>query len=194
MRQGLLGWSRPTVCLSAAASASPTPVKNQRSRARSGRLHRRVRRPGRDRSLATRMRRPHHPGITPCTTGLNRNHAHLVSREAQRVLIWNHAPLESHFPQRAFRTTGVRTTLCTTSFQHNGPAYHACTTGIRTTEIAQRAARKPDSPHPKRKGNDNCAATGAERAAHQLRPRCAHKTTSKTNDLARRRRSAAWAC
>jgi hypothetical protein len=99
-------------------------------------------------------------------------------------LIWNHAPLVSHFPQRAFRTTGVRTTLCTTSFQHNEPSYHACTTGIRTTEIAQRAARKPDSPHPKRKGNDNCAATGAERFAVQP-PRARHTNCQNANDLVR---------
>src|SRR5215216_5374293 len=44
--------------------------KNERSRARSGQLQHRVRRSGIYRSSATRMRRPHDPGITPSKTGV----------------------------------------------------------------------------------------------------------------------------
>jgi hypothetical protein len=50
-------------------------VKSQRSRARSGRLHGRVRRSGRCRSRSSSMCRPHPHIITPCITGLDQNHA-----------------------------------------------------------------------------------------------------------------------
>ena len=88
--------------------------KNQRSRARSGRLQRRVRRPGRRRSIADRMCRPHHPGTTPAQRAFGRNHAPLGSRPAQRASIWYHA-------QHTI-------TLPITGMQHNGRSYHTSTT------------------------------------------------------------------
>ena len=113
--------------------APKTLSKNQRSRARSGRLHRRVRRSGLPRSgchpPAPTTPAPNHAG----RTGLARNHAPLVAREAPRALIWNHAPLESRFPPRAFRTTGVRTTPAPRAFR---------TTGVRTTPAPRASARR----------------------------------------------------
>ena len=96
---------------------------------------------------------PRPSGITPCTTGLDRQ------------------PRSSGitFPSTSLPHNGPSYHAGTTSLQHNGRSYHAGTTGFGTTKKAQRAFRKPDSPHPNRKENDDHAATGAERFAHQLR-------------------------
>ena len=107
--------SDPTECPSAAASASQKLSKSQRSRARSGRLHGRVRRSGLPRlgcqphapplrhgiTLARRGVRPpsRASGIALCITGLERNHA-------QHTI-----------------------TLPITCAPHNGRSYHAGTTG-----------------------------------------------------------------
>jgi len=138
---------RRTACPSAAARAPYEPSKCQRSRARSGRLHGRVRRSGRQLSgclphgpttpaqyhtlHAGRQSEPRPSGITRGTPGLHLNHAH---RESRR-------------PSRARRTTGVHTTPCITGTPHHGLSYHAGTTGLGTTEVAQRAFRKRNSAH-----------------------------------------------
>ena len=136
--------ARPTVEFSRRERAAATVLKNERSRARSGRLQRWVRRAVRRRSLATNMRR------TPA-----RNHAarrafgwsHIPHRitPAQRALIGitrsTESPLarrafgritrstRSHTAQRAISTTRLRTTPA--------PRAHR-TTSVRTT-FAQRA-------------------------------------------------------
>ena len=144
--------------------------KNQRSCARSGRLQRRVRRPDFGRSHAPRMCRPHRHRTTPSTTGVrSESRSPGITRGTTGVHL-NHTHLESRCPQRAFSTTGVRTTPGTTSLQHNGRSYHTGITDAGTTERAQRALGKHDSLDPYRKGNDDHAATGAERVAVQ---RCA---------------------
>jgi len=79
---------------------------------------------------------PHPLGITQCITGRDRNHAHR----------------ESRCPERACRTTGLRTTRCTTSNPHNELPYHTGTTSAGTTERAERAFHKRDSPHHIEKG------------------------------------------
>jgi hypothetical protein len=57
---------------------------------------------------------PRPPGITPCTTGLDLNHAHR----------------ESPFPQRALCTTSVPPTPCITCSQHNERLYHTLHNGL----------------------------------------------------------------
>src|SRR5690242_8559629 len=73
--------------------------KNQRSRARSGRLHGRVRPPVDVAQLATRMCRPHLHTTTP----------------AQRASIRTTPSTEPGSPELAISTTGFRTTPGTTA-------------------------------------------------------------------------------
>ena len=109
------------------------------------------------------------------------------------------------------RSSGI--TLPRTGNPHNGHSYHALHNGppaqrafvlrlhnapsaqravvsflhnglLHAARPAQRAFRTPDPPHPKRKGNDDHTATGAERVGIQL-PRARWYRLSKANDLAR---------
>jgi hypothetical protein len=115
-----------------------TLSKSERSRARSGRLERFVRRSGRDRSGC----QPHAPttpswyhigttgvrsgsraaGSTPCTTGRARNHAPLGSHPAQRALHRTTPSTQSRCPEWARSTTGLPPTPYTTSLQYNEPS------------------------------------------------------------------------
>jgi len=118
------------------------------------------------------------------TTGVQLNHARHTITPGTTRLERNHTHLESRCTQRAFRTTGACITPAQRAFSITGLRTTRCTTGTGTTESAERAFRKPDTPHPKRKGNDNHLTTGAERLGIQL-PRARWKQASKTNDLAR---------
>jgi hypothetical protein len=109
------------------------------------------------------MGRPRHSGTTPARRAFGRYHTHLESRPAQRASIWKHAQHRTWLPRTGALHNGLPYHARTTSFQHNRPSYHACTTGFCTTDSAQRAFRKHDSPHPKRTRNGNHAATDAER-------------------------------
>src|SRR6266545_7598213 len=73
----------------------------------------------------------------------------------------------------------------TTSLQHNGRSYHTGTTGFGTTEIAQRAFQKRDSPHPNEEKVCDRLATDAERAAHQPPPRRAARESVKKGTISR---------
>ena len=111
-----------TACPSAAASALPILSKTERSRARSGRLQRYVRRSGRSRS-GCRAHAPttpswYHTGITgvwsgsrpfaitQCIPGRNRNHAphpiRLPRTGARHNGLPYHARQNGHSAQRAF--------------------------------------------------------------------------------------------
>jgi len=112
--------------------------KKARSRARSGRLQRLVRRSGLAGSSATRMCRPHLHRITPCTTSV----------------------------RSVSRAPGI--TLCTTGTPHNEPAYHTLHNGhVHAARLAERAFRKRDSLHHiKKEGRSR--APDAERFGIQL--------------------------
>jgi len=84
--------------------------KKQRSRARSGRLQRRVRRPGRRRAHATRMRQPHQHSTTPSITGV---------RSVSRTFGITHGTTG-----RDLNHAQHTTTLPRTGAQHHGRAYH----------------------------------------------------------------------
>src|SRR4051794_15319553 len=110
--------------------------KSERSRARSGRLHGRVRHAGLSFRVATRR-------TVSLLHGITRHNGRLVgttpctrSRLAQRAFGRN----------RTLHTITIGTTshqhherpyhACTTGGQHNGRSYHASTTGECTTEPA----------------------------------------------------------
>ena len=101
---------------------------------------------------ATRMRRPHHPGTTPAGRAFGRNHAHLEPHPAQRASIWIHAQHRTRLSITGNLHNGPAYHTCTTGNLHNAPAYQAGTTGFGTTDLAQHAFKKCDSPYPHRKG------------------------------------------
>ena len=127
--------------------APKTVSKNARSRARSGQLQHRVRRSGRVPSGC----QPHAPTTLARyhagTTGFHRYHAQLGSHPAPRAAIRTTPGTRSRCPERARRTTGRRTTPCTTGTPHHGPAYHTLHNarrhaGASTTDV--REAQPPD--------------------------------------------------
>jgi hypothetical protein len=139
-----------------------TPSKTVRSRARSGRLERHVRRSGFCHSGC----RPHVPatrtwnhtgttgvwsgsrpsGITPSTTSLDLNHAQHTIR-LPRTSHQDHGR-SYHAGTTSHQDTGVRTTPAQRAIRTTGARTTPCITSTGTTEVAQRAFRKPDSPNP----------------------------------------------
>jgi len=101
---------------------------------------------------STRMRRPHRHTTTPAPRAFLWDHAHLGSHPAQRACGRNHAPLVARLTERACSRTGFHTTPCITGNPHNGPSYHAGTTGVCTPEGAQRAFGKREPLHTYQKG------------------------------------------
>jgi len=110
-------------------------------------LQRRVRRPGRHRSgchphVSTTPARSH-----ASTTGLDLHHAGHTITPCTTDFYRNHAPLESRFPTTGIPHHGRAYHFCTTGNPHHGPPCHTGTTSARTTEVAQQAFEKPDSPN-----------------------------------------------
>jgi hypothetical protein len=104
---------------------------------------------------------------------------------AQRASIGNHAHLESGCPERAYSTTGVRTTPAQRAIRTTGLCTTPCTTGAGTTEPAQRAFRKPDSPHPKRNKEWQLRCYGCRTVWCSAAASAPQSVCSKINDLAR---------
>ena len=151
----------PTVEFSGRERAAATVSKSERSRARSGRLQRLVRRAGRRRSPAPRMRptaaRNHAAQRASVGITLARDHAGTTGVRLEPPTARDHAC-----------TTGVRLnhplhaiTRSTTDVQHHGRSYHtgttrfphdeptnhacttsACTTGGRTTPAPRAPTRR----------------------------------------------------
>jgi len=68
-----------------------------------------------------------HPAQRAC----GRYHAHRGSHPAQRAVIGTTRSTRSRRSQRAFRTTGGRTTSSTTRFPHHGRSSHTLHHGLR---------------------------------------------------------------
>jgi len=167
-------------------------LKSQRSRARSGRLERCVRRSGRHRSGCL----PHAP-TTPAyshagTPGVRSEPRASGITPGRTSVDLNHAPLESPRPERASSTTGLRTTRGTTGTQHNAPAYHTGITGAGTTEEAQRAIQNRDRLIKPKTGRRS-RSPDAERFAVQP-PRAHARKRIKMPTILCAQRSAATAC
>ena len=131
--------ARPTACPSAAASASQRLSKSQRSRARSGRLHGRVRRAGPSFRAAQRMIAPPRYGTTWHDGRLVEPHPHGTT-PAQRARIWNHALHRTTSARRVFGgvTPSTRSRAAprarSTTRRRITPAQRAFrTTGLRIT-------------------------------------------------------------
>jgi hypothetical protein len=163
----LRGALRSTDCRSAAASASHQLSKSQRSRARSGRLHGRVRHAGLSFRGATRLRRPPLHGTTwhdgpPLEPHPAPNHA---LHDGRWLRITRRT--RSRSPRRAFSITSHRTTS----------AQRAVSITSRRTTPAQRAsarkslARRAFGITPDEEPRKECRprAPAAERSAHQPR-------------------------
>jgi hypothetical protein len=133
-----------TVEFSRRERAAISLLKTERSRARSGRLQRLVRRSGIGRSSVTRMRRPHHFGIRPCTTSVRS-----LSRPAH-----DHARHTGLLTEP--RSSGI--TLPITGFQHNGPSYNSLHNRLSAQRafVPHKAQRAP--------GRRETGTTGVQKA------------------------------
>jgi len=137
-------------------------------------------------------------GSTPGTTGLARNHAqHRTTRGTTSL---DREPRASGITLLATRlphngpsyhagTTGAQhnepsSHTGTTGAQHNGPSYHTGTTGFGTPERAEQAFRKRNSLLPTKKGMTTALPRVPNGLAFSCRER-AGRSRSKTNDLAR---------
>ncbi len=147
-----------TACPSAAASAPPKLPKNQRSRARSGRLHGRVRHAGLSFPVATRMTVSLLHAITRHDGRLVGTTPYTRSRKAQRAFggitsAHDHTRHDEPSAPRAVSTTGVRTTPAQRANARRRGARWAIAS---PTSCSRKRDCRPRSP-------------AAERPAHQLR-------------------------
>ena len=127
------------------------PSKHQRSRARSGRLQRWVRRAGRRRSCAASTRTTaarNHAARRACGgTTPTCNHAGTTGVRLEPHHARNHAEHDGQSAPRAFEShlhhghlhNGRSNHTGTTGARHNGRSNHTGTTGFSTTNLAQRA-------------------------------------------------------
>jgi hypothetical protein len=160
----------PTACPSAAASAPQKLPKNQRSRARSGRLHGRVRQAGSSFRSAARMTVSHLHGTTR-HTGRS-----LEPHPAQNHTSTTDRQKRSPCPKRAVCTGGHNERSAPRAFiprQHHEHWHDASgTTGTRhSDELYTKTGLRPHCP-------------AAERPAFSRRER-ATRSHSSSNDLAR---------
>ena len=113
------------------ARCLPPPSKKHRSRARSGRLHGRVRRAGASFRPATRICQPHRHAITP----------------ARRAPIGTTPRTRSHNARRTFSTTSVRTTSAQRAWARRALAQRAPkaeTTSYNQKRVADHAPQRPN--------------------------------------------------
>ena len=139
------------------------------------------------------MRRPHRHGTTPARRAFGRDHIQHRITPSITGLHLHHAHRGARFPQQASRTTGVRTTPCTTGKQHHGRSYHilhhgrrhdgAGTTGVQEAQFAASTAKRACQSR----------APDAERFGVQP-PRARPKNSVKKRTILRAKRSAGTAC